>query len=180
MRGITKVRILLWLPLIAFLIVLALVAAGLIRPHSTDIRSQMVGKPLPSFSLPSVRPGEPQVSSASFADGKVRLVNIFASWCGPCAVEMPLLQTLKQSGVTIEGIASRDKPEDSLTFLRQYGDPYDRIANDATSALQIAIGSSGVPETYVIDGKGVIRLQHIGPIGPQDMPDIITALKDAQ
>lgn len=178
--SLRTIRILLWLPLIAFLIVLGLVASGLIRPHDTSVRSQMVGKPLPAFSLSSVRPGQPPVTSQSFADGKVRLVNIFASWCGPCAIEMPQLFQLKQAGVAIEGIASRDKPADSLGFLRQYGDPYDRIGNDDKSAVQIAIGSSGVPETYVIDGKGVIRLQHIGPIGPQDIGDILAAVKDAQ
>jgi cytochrome c biogenesis protein CcmG/thiol:disulfide interchange protein DsbE len=178
--SLRKIRILLWLPLIAFLIVLGLVASGLIRPHDTSVRSQMVGKPLPAFSLTSVRFGQPPVTSQSFADGKVRLLTIFASWCGPCAIEMPQLFQLKQAGVTIDGIASRDKPADSLGFLQQYGDPYDRIGNDDKSAVQIAIGSSGVPETYVIDGKGVIRLQHIGPIGPQDVGDILAAVKDAQ
>ncbi len=174
------IRILLWLPLVAFLIILGLVASGLIHPHDENVRSQMVGKPLPAFTLPSVRAGEPPVTSASFADGKVRLVNIFASWCGPCAIEMPQLQTIRRAGLAIEGIASRDKPSDSLAFLRQYGDPYDQIANDADSAVEIAIGSSGVPETYLIDGKGVIRLQHIGPIMPQDLPDILAAASDAQ
>lgn len=174
------IRILLWLPLIAFLIVLALVSSGLIRPHDVTVRSQMVGKPLPAFALPSTRPGGPPLTSASFADGKVRLVNIFASWCGPCAAEMPQLQALKGAGLTIEGIASRDKPSDSLAFLRQFGDPYDRIGNDATSAVQIAIGSSGVPETYVVDGKGMIRFQHIGPLDPQDIPEILAAARGAR
>jgi cytochrome c biogenesis protein CcmG/thiol:disulfide interchange protein DsbE len=178
--SLRTVRILLWLPLVAFLIVLGLVASGLIRPHDASVRSQMVGKPLPAFTLPSVRPGQPPVTAASFADGKVRLLNVFGSWCGPCAIEMPQLLQLKQAGVTIEGVASRDKPADSLAFLQRYGDPYDRIGDDAASAVQIAIGSSGVPESYVIDGKGVIRLQHIGPIGPQDIDDILAAVRDAR
>jgi cytochrome c biogenesis protein CcmG/thiol:disulfide interchange protein DsbE len=178
--SLRTIRILLWLPLVAFLIVLGLVASGLIRPHDANVRSQMVGKPLPAFALASTRAGQSPLTTASFADGKVRLINIFGSWCIPCAEEMPQLQVLKQSGAVIEGIASRDKPADSLDFLRRYGDPYDRIGDDSKSALQIAIGSSGVPETYVIDGKGVIRLQHIGPIGPQDIGDILAAIRDAQ
>jgi cytochrome c biogenesis protein CcmG/thiol:disulfide interchange protein DsbE len=178
--SLRTIRILLWLPLVGFLIVLGLVLSGLIKPHDASVRSQMVGKPLPAFSLRSVRPGQPPLTSASFADGKVKLVNIFASWCVPCVVEMPQLAQLKQAGITIEGIASRDKPADSLAFLQRNGDPYDRIGDDSTSAVQIAIGSSGVPETYVVDGKGIIRAQHIGPIQPQDMADILAAMKDAQ
>jgi cytochrome c biogenesis protein CcmG/thiol:disulfide interchange protein DsbE len=178
--SLKTIRILLWLPLAAFLIVLGLVSAGLIKPHDASIRSQMVGKPLPVFSLRSTRPGAPPLTSASFADGKVRLVNIFASWCVPCAAEMPQLAELKRGGIIIEGIASRDKPADSLAFLQRYGDPYDRIGDDGTSAVQIAIGSSGVPETYVVDGKGVVRAQHIGPLEPQDLADILAAMKDAR
>ncbi|PXA84467.1 DsbE family thiol:disulfide interchange protein [Nostoc sp. 3335mG] len=178
--SLRTVRILLWLPLVGFLIVLGLVFTGLIKPHDASVPSQMVGKPLPVFSLPSTRAGQAPLTSASFADGKVRLVNIFASWCVPCVVEMPQLAQLKQAGVTIEGIASRDTPADSLAFLQRNGDPYDRIGDDKTSAVQIAIGSSGVPETYVVDGKGIIRAQHIGPIQPQDMADILATVKDAQ
>lgn len=178
--SLRTIRILLWLPLAGFLIVLGLVSTGLIKPHDASIRSQMVGKPLPVFSLPSMRPGQPPLTSAGFADGKVRLVNIFASWCVPCVIEMPQLAQLKQAGVVVEGIASRDMPADNLAFLQRNGDPYDRIGNDATSTVQIAIGSSGVPETYVVDGKGIIRAQHIGPIGPQDIADILAAVKGAQ
>ena len=93
---------------------------------------------------------------------------------------MPQLVELKREGVVIDGIASRDTPADSLAFLKRYGDPFDRIGDDRTSAVQIAIGSSGVPETYVVDGRGIIRAQHIGPIGPQDMADILAAVRDAQ
>ncbi|MDH7637903.1 DsbE family thiol:disulfide interchange protein [Sphingomonas oryzagri] len=178
--SLRTVRILLWLPLVAFLIVLGLVSSGLIKPHDASVHSRMVGNPLPAFSLPSTRAGQAPVTSASFADGKVRLINIFGSWCVPCAVEMPQLVELKREGVIIDGIASRDTPADSLAFLKRYGDPFDRIGDDKTSAVQIAIGSSGVPETYVVDGKGIIRAQHIGPIQPQDMADILAAMKDAQ
>lgn len=178
--SLRTIRILLWLPLAAFLLVLALVASGLIRPHDVSVRSQLVGQPLPAFRLPSTRPGGPPLTSAEFADGKVRLVNIFASWCVPCAAEMPQLMELSQAGVAIDGIASRDRPADSLAFLRRYGDPYRQIGDDADSRVQIAIGSSGVPESYVIDGKGVIRLQHIGAIGPQDIDDILAAIREAQ
>lgn len=174
------VRLLLWLPLIAFLIVLGLVSSGLIKPHDTTIQSQMVGRPLPAFTLPSGRPGEPSLASAGFADGKPRLVNIFASWCVPCLAEAPALMVLKREGVRIEGIAIRDRTEDLAAFLQRNGDPYERIGRDDTGAVQIALGSSGVPESFVVDGKGIIRAQHIGEIRPEDMAGLIAAMQGAR
>ena len=171
------VRILLWLPLVAFLAILALVSSGLIKPHDSAIRSQMIGRPLPAFTLASGR-GEPtQIRSTGFADGKPRLINFFASWCIPCVGEAPQLLELKQAGVTIEGIAVRDRPSDLARFLQQNGDPYDRIGLDDSSAVQVALGSSGVPETFLVDGRGVVRSQHIGAIGPQDVADMLAAMR---
>jgi cytochrome c biogenesis protein CcmG/thiol:disulfide interchange protein DsbE len=174
------VRILLWLPLVAFLTILALVASGLIKPHDTAIHSQMIGRPLPGFDLASGRGDAMRIRSATFADGKPRLLNFFASWCVPCIGEAPQLLALKQAGVAIEGIAVRDRPADLAEFIRRNGDPYDRIGLDDTSAVQMALGSSGVPETFLIDGKGMIRSQHIGAIGPQDVDDMLAALRAAR
>jgi cytochrome c biogenesis protein CcmG/thiol:disulfide interchange protein DsbE len=177
MRTLSTVRILLWLPLLAFLIVLALIATGLIRPHSTEIASQMVDKPLPAFSLPSVRPGEPPLTSTA---GQPRLLNVFASWCVPCAQEAPQLMALKQAGVRIDGIAIRDLPADTLDFLARNGDPFAQVGRDDAAAVQVSLGSSGVPETFVVDARGRIVQQHIGAIGPQDVDDLIAAVKAAQ
>ena len=174
------VRILLWLPLAAFLLILALVSSGLIRPHDNAIRSQMIGRPLPVFDLASGRGDAIRLQTARFADGTPKLLNFFASWCVPCVGEAPQLLALKQAGVAIEGVAVRDRPADLAGFLTRNGDPYDRIGLDDTSAVQMALGSSGVPETFVIDGKGVIRAQHIGAIGPQDVPDMLAALRAAR
>ncbi len=174
------VRILLWLPLLAFLAILALVASGLIKPHDAAIRSQMIGEPLPAFDLASGRGDADRVASTAFADGRPHLLNFFASWCVPCVGEAPQLMALKQAGAAIEGIAVRDRPSDLSRFLQRNGDPYDRIGLDDTSGVQMALGSSGVPETFVVDGHGVIRAQHIGAIGPQDVPDMLAALNAAR
>ena len=174
------VRILLWLPLLAFLVILALVASGLIKPHDSAIHSQMIGRPLPAFDLASGRGDASRVRSARFVDGRPRLVNFFASWCIPCVGEAPQLMALKQAGVAIEGIAVRDRPADLAGFLQRNGDPYDAIGLDDTSGVQMALGSSGVPETFLIDGKGVIRAQHIGAIGPQDVGDMLAAVRAAR
>ena len=170
----------LWLPLGLFLLFFGVVASGLIKPSSPNLKSKMVGKPLPTFSLPAAHEPQPGLGSASFAAGQPRLLNVFASWCIPCIAEAPVLMQMARQGVPIDGIAIRDRPQDVARFLAQNGNPYKRIGSDTESAVQLSIGSSGVPETFVIDGKGVIRHQHIGDIRPEDVPEILAMLKAAQ
>ena len=98
----------------------------------------------------------------------------------PCAAEAPVLLELKRRGVKIDAIAIRDRPEDVTAFLARYGDPFERVGGDAESRVQISLGSSGVPESFVIDGKGVIRAQHIGPIMEQDIAGILAAIEAAR
>lgn len=177
--GMRTVRVLLWLPLIGFLIVLALVAGGLIEPHDAAIRSQLTGKPVPDFTLPRAG-GGPPATRAMLASGGPKLVNLFASWCVPCIAEAPQLMALKRRGVTIVGIAVRDRPADLAAFLRDNGNPYAAIAHDDASRLQMALGSSGVPESFVVDGHGVIRLQHVGPIDAGQVDAIAAAVGQAR
>ena len=110
------------------------------------------------------------------ATGQPRLVNVFASWCVPCIAEAPLLMELKRQGVPIDAIAVRDQPEDVADFLGRHGDPFERIGADPESRVQIALGSSGVPETFIVDGRGIIRYQHMGPIEPGDVPAILARM----
>ena len=172
------IRLLLWLPLAAFLAILVLVWVGLVRPHDTTIRSRLVGKPVPAFALPRVD-GAGLVGNGLLADGRPHLVNLFASWCVPCAAEAPQLAALQQMGIPIIGIATRDRPEDLAGFFARNGNPFAVVARDDTAAFQVSLGSSGVPETYVVDGKGVIRLQHIGDIRPDQVAEIAAAVRDA-
>ena len=173
-------RWLLWLPLGLFVLVLSLAASGLIAPKSNVIRSAMVGKSLPTFSLPPLVPGKPGLGSAVFQQGGPRLLNVFASWCVPCAAEAPQLMRLRAMGVPIDAVAIRDTGPAVTAFLQRYGDPYERIGNDRQSSVQLAIGSSGVPETFVIDGRGRIVMQHIGDIRDEDVPAILDALERAR
>jgi len=173
------VRILLWLPLVAFLVILGLVSSGLLKPRDTTVHSQMVGKPLPHFDLPAMVPGMPGLDTAKLADGKPRLINVFASWCIPCMAESPQLMALEQQGAEIDAVAVRDTPQNIAGFLKRFGNPYTRIGDDRQSRFQLALGSSGVPETYVIDGKGRIVQQHIGDVRAEDVPDLLAALRKA-
>ena len=169
----------LWLPLILFAGFLALVIHGLTRPGSSEVESAMVGKALPQFALEPAVADRPGLATADFRQGKPRLLNIFASWCVPCAIESPQLETLRREGVVIDGVAIRDRREDVAAFLVRNGNPFARIGKDDVSAVQLAIGSSGVPESFVIDGKGVIRYQHIGVIRAEDLPLISEKLEEA-
>ena len=173
-------RRLLWVPLLAFTLVIGLVAAGLFRPADRAVKSALIGKALPDFTLPAILPTKPALASTSFHDGQPRLINVFASWCGPCAAEAPQLMMLKQAGVRVQGIAIRDTGPAIQDFLSRNGDPYEAIGSDPESSVQLALGSSGVPESFVIDGRGTIVLQHIGGIGADDVPTILAAVRGAR
>ena len=169
-----------FLPLIVFALIVVAVAWRLAVPRDDRVASKLEGQKLPAFALPPAVPGKPGLTSANLAQGSPRLVNIFASWCVPCAAEAPVLLDLKRRGVMIDAIAIRDRPEDVAAFLARHGDPFERIGSDDRSQVQIALGSSGVPESFVIDGRGIIRAQHIGPIMEQDVATILQAIEEAK
>ena len=170
----------LWLPLAVFLAFLVTVAVGLRKPPETEIRSRMIGKAVPEFALEPAVASHPPLAAADLRAGRPRLVNVFASWCVPCKAEAPQLMALKRRGVPIDGVAVRDRSEDVARFLAEWGDPFERIGADPASRVQFALGSSGVPETFVVDGRGVIRHQHIGEIRAEDLPGILAAYEAAK
>lgn len=173
-------RLVLWVPLAAFAIFLAVVAAGLYAPSDRAVRSGLIGRAVPDFDLAPGMPGRPGLSSANLRDGRPHLVNIFASWCLPCRIEAPQLDALARRGIPIDGIAVRDRPQDLVRFLAAYGDPFRAIGADVDRRVQMELGSAGVPETFVIDGRGIIRHQHIGAITPGDMESIVAAYEAAR
>ena len=169
----------LWIPLAAFASFLGLAGYMLVQPRQDEVRSAMVGKALPLFSLDAASVDRPGAASADFHDGKPKLLNIWASWCLPCIAEAPQLDALRDGGATIVGVAVRDKPEDVAAFLDRYGNPYTRIGRDDLSEVQLGIGSSGVPETFVVNGRGVITYQHIGDVRPEHVPLLLEKLREA-
>jgi cytochrome c biogenesis protein CcmG/thiol:disulfide interchange protein DsbE len=173
-------RFILWVPLAVFAIFLAVVAYGLYAPADRAIPSQLVGEPMPEFRLAGSLPGRSGLATADFRRGEPRLVNVFASWCIPCRAEAPQLAELARQGIPIDGIAVRDRPQDLAGFLAGYGDPFQAIGADLDRRVQLALGSAGVPETFVVDGRGIIRHQHIGAVMPQDMADILAAYEAAR
>ena len=173
-------RLLLWLPLALFAFFAGLAAYMLTQDKDQFVESTMIGQPLPAFALKPAFDGLPGAAKADFVGGGPRLLNIWASWCTPCIAEAPQLEALKAQGAEIIGVAIRDRPEDVANFLGRYGNPYSRIGSDRISEVQLAIGSSGVPETFVIDAAGVIRYQHIGDIRPEHVPLLLSELEKAR
>jgi len=173
-------RALRFTPLVLLVVVMVALIWRLATPFDSTVSSKLANKPLPVFALPAAISSKSGLGSSDLRSGTPRIVNIFASWCVPCIAEVKVLQELKSRGARIDGIAIRDRPEDITAFLLRNGDPYERIGADAQSQVQIALGSSGVPESFVVDGKGVIRYQHIGPIEASDVPTIMTKLEQAR
>ena len=167
-------------PLVLFALIVVALLWRLATPTDTTVHSRLEGQPVPSFTLAPALPGRAGLATADLATGKPHLVNIFASWCVPCAGEVKVLQQLRDRGTAVVGIAVRDRPDDLAAFLARNGDPYERIGADPQSGVQIALGSSGVPETFVVDGKGIIRDQHIGPIEEADVGPLLKKLEQAQ
>ncbi|WEK43532.1 MAG: DsbE family thiol:disulfide interchange protein [Candidatus Sphingomonas colombiensis] len=173
-------RWLLWLPLALVLVVLAFAARELMKPADRTVYSAMVGKPMPDFALPPLVPGKPGLDTAALRTGQPRLLNIFASWCIPCVAEAPQLMRLKAMGVPIDAIAIRDTGPAVTNFLARYGDPYRAIGDDKVSEVQLSLGSSGVPETFIIDGSGRIVKQHVGDIRADDVDALYQAWRSAK
>lgn len=173
-------RALLFLPIVAFLALAAVLASGLFKPADRTVRSALIGQPLPAFSLAAIVPGQPGLANTDFGHGKPRLLNVFASWCAPCIAEAPILTRLKNAGVKIDAVAIRDTAPALQDFLARNGNPFERIGSDPESKIQFALGSSGVPESFVIDAKGRIAHQHVGDIKASDVPTILAAIEKAR
>jgi cytochrome c biogenesis protein CcmG/thiol:disulfide interchange protein DsbE len=139
------------------------------------VPSMLIGKPLPAFTLPG-QDGD-GFASTDFASGKPVLINFFASWCEPCVQEAPVLMGLRRQGVRLYGIAYKDSQPATAKYLKRLGDPYTRIARDEPGRVAIDWGLTGVPETYLIDGQGIVRWRFVGPMPPEiasaDVPALL-------
>ncbi len=151
------------IPLLAFIVLVILLAIGLTRDPK-KIPSPLIGKPAPQFSLPAVLQPQQQVATADFI-GKVALFNVWASWCAACREEHPLLvEFAKQYDTPIYGLNYKDQRADAIRWLEVFGNPYVNSAFDLQGTVGIDWGVYGVPETFLIDKKGIIRFKQIGPI----------------
>ncbi|MBT5263636.1 MAG: DsbE family thiol:disulfide interchange protein [Rhodospirillaceae bacterium] len=170
-------RLLYLLPLVIFGAIAAYFAAPILSGKDPKtLPSAMIDKPAPTQTLPPLVDGKPGIDAAALA-GPVKLVNFFASWCVPCRAEHPLLTRYAASGkIRLYGINYKNKKEEALAWLAELGDPYERIGFDLSGRAGIEWGVYGVPETYVVDAKGIIRYRHVGPLTQLVMAETIMPL----
>lgn len=157
------------LPCLVALAVATVFLHGLGREDARDLPSALIDRPAPEFALPPLRDGQPGLSTADLEAPGVKLVNIWASWCGPCRIEHPQIAALAEEGVAIHGVNYKDAPANAERFLAELGDPYRLIGADADGRAGIEWGVYGVPETFVVDAAGRVIYKHIGPIAPEDI-----------
>ncbi|WP_293676481.1 DsbE family thiol:disulfide interchange protein [uncultured Phenylobacterium sp.] len=160
-------RVLFLAPIALFVVVLVVFFVGLRRDPSA-LPSALIDKPVPAFILPPLRPEDSRGFAATDLGGEPMLVNVYASWCGPCKLEHPMLMRLKREGVIIHGVDWKDTREAGYGFLAERGDPFVRVGSDQSGRTGIDLGVAGAPETFVIDKAGKVRYRHIGAISIED------------
>ena len=163
------------MPLFAFLILAVFLFAGLsLNPR--QVPSPLIDKPAPEFELHNLHEPDKVLSSKDNI-GKVWLLNVWASWCVACRDEHPLLVQLARSGlVPVYGLNYKDEDSTAKQWLKLYGDPYEVSVVDLDGKVGIDYGVYGVPETYVIDKKGIIRHKQIGPVTVDSLQNTIIPL----
>lgn len=173
-------RLLVLLPVAVFAALAVTLYLGLWNKDNR-LPSTLIGKPVPEFDLPPIAGRETGLSSADLR-GDVSIVNVWASWCVPCRVEMPLLVELAEAGtVPIHGINYKDDAKAALVFLDELGDPYAGIGADTTGRIAIDWGVYGLPETFVVDAEGRIAYKHVGPFNRQSLEeDILPVVRQLQ
>ncbi|MTI18397.1 DsbE family thiol:disulfide interchange protein [Rhodobacteraceae bacterium RKSG542] len=164
-------------PLVVFAALSLLFLYQLVSGHDPQkLPSALIDKPVPQFTLPEVpgllASGE-QVPGVTSKDllGKVSIVNIFASWCGPCRAEHEYIMDLsKDDRVQMVGLNYKDKAPNAIRFLQELGNPYDRVGAD-TGRIGIEWGVYGVPETFIVGKDGNIKFKFVGPLSEQSYRD---------
>jgi cytochrome c biogenesis protein CcmG/thiol:disulfide interchange protein DsbE len=164
----TEKRSRLWLVLLPVIVFagLALLFWKGLSGSPNEVPSALIDKPVPDFLLNPVD----GLKAPGFADedlkkGKVTVVNVWASWCAPCRIEHPLLSELaKRTDIQLFGMNYKDEPQNAVEFLSTLGQPFAAVGMDRDGRAAIDWGVYGVPETFIVDGQGIIRYKHIGPL----------------
>jgi cytochrome c biogenesis protein CcmG/thiol:disulfide interchange protein DsbE len=168
-------------PLAVFLLLAGLFLARLYGGDASRLPSALIGRPAPTFKLPAVDglAGVPGFGDAELRAGHVSIVNVFASWCGPCHAEHRTLMALgadaglKAKGVKLYGLSYKDEAANAVGFLRDDGNPYAAVGADPLGRAAIDFGVYGVPETFIIKGDGTIAYKFVGPLSPRALAETL-------
>lgn len=176
------------LPLAMFVALVLVFYFGLYRGDPSKIPSALIGRPAPELALAPLEGllnGDspvPGIDAGDLKRGRVSVVNVWASWCGPCRLEHPfLLRLAEDETIDMIGINYKDQPANARRFLGMLGNPYSAVGVDDTGKAAIEWGVHGVPETFIIDAKGTVIYKHIGPIGNKAMAEqVLPAIRRAR
>jgi cytochrome c biogenesis protein CcmG/thiol:disulfide interchange protein DsbE len=160
------------LPLVALIALGGLFYRFALRRDPHVQPQALVGREIPDLTLPSLKEGTPVSLRQAAAEGPM-IVNFFASWCAPCEIEHPVLMSLKGDKVRVVGIAYKDAPPNTQALLTRLGDPYAQALVDRDGRAGVEFGVTGVPETFLVDRRGVIVAKHTGPMQPADAQDLL-------
>lgn len=166
------------LPVLIFASIAGMFAWGMFREDPNNLPLAIQGQTVPEVNLQTM-PGKTPFTSADLKTGQVKLVNFWASWCGPCRVEHPTLMAMAEEGVPIYGINFKDDPADAAAFIAELGDPYTALAADPRGRNGLDWGVIAMPETFVVDGDGTILLRHAGPVTSSILRDVIRPFLDS-
>jgi cytochrome c biogenesis protein CcmG/thiol:disulfide interchange protein DsbE len=170
------------LPVAAFAVIAFFLFKSLVLPAPEILPSALIDKPAPRLVLPALDASVQGFGPGDLAAGHVTVVNVFASWCVPCHIEAPELMKLAGiKGFDLYGLVQKDTPEKIHAFLDEAGNPFSRIALDADGRASIEWGVYGAPETFVVDGKGIIRFKYVGALTDQVLSQqLLPAIQQAK
>ncbi len=162
-----KLRISTALPMLVFLALGGALAMGLTHDPKT-IPSMLIDRKVPDFKLPPLVPGQTALDSTKLSDQGLVLINVFSSWCSGCRIEHPyLMEKTKDKRFQLVGLNWKDNPDNARQFIATYGNPFSEIGTDPSGRVGIDLGVTGVPETFVLDSTGRVRLRVPGPMTPE-------------
>ncbi|WP_344803203.1 DsbE family thiol:disulfide interchange protein [Allohahella marinimesophila] len=164
-------RILLFIPLLVFIILVVLFNAQM-DTDPTQLDMARAGQPVPDFSLEALDEPTRTLNNADLPD-QPYLINVWATWCPACRVEHPYLVDLKEKGINIVGLDYKDERDKAVAWLTDLGDPYSLVLFDKDGRLGLDLGVYGAPETYVVDSEGLLRYRHIGIVNEKVWQDIL-------
>ncbi len=169
-------------PVVAFGALAFFLFRSLWAPPPEALPSALIDKPVPARTLPALDARTRGFGPKDFATGKVVIVNVFSSTCAPCRLEAPVLDQLaRQPGITIFGFVWKDRADKARAFLDEVGDPFSRIGQDSEGEAGLEWGVYGWPETYVVDGRGIIRFKYVGALSEEVVArQLLPAVKKAQ
>lgn len=162
-------RLVVLLPLLIFLVLAGIFLMQLLSGRdASTVPSALIGEKAPDTNLPPLEGMQLPGFDTGRLDGKVTLLNVFASWCVPCRQEHPVLLGLSQDKrFSLAGLNYKDVPENARRFLGELGNPYGAIGTDEKGRAAINWGVYGVPETFLIGRDGTILYKHVGPLSPE-------------